>query len=82
MSSKVKSRQESLTDSREICLKNYVIDKLRAERTNINDKELSISKALTENEIKLEQDITTFIRYIEEEKKAKKVYDEVKKMKN
>jgi hypothetical protein len=48
------------------------------ERTNLNDKELSISKTLTDNELKLENDITIFIRYVEEEKRSKKFYDEVK----
>lgn len=36
-----------------------------------------MAKALTDNEIQLENDVTTFIRYIEEEKRAKKAYDEV-----
>lgn len=48
---------------------------------SMNDKELSISKALTVNELRLENDITTFIRYIEEDKRAKKIMDEVIKNK-
>lgn len=81
LSSKIKSKFDVLTDSREICMKNYLIDLLKFERTRINDKELSITKALGENEIKLESDITFFIKYIEEEKKSKKAYEEVIKIK-
>jgi len=51
---------------------------LRLERNRINDKELSVTKALGNNEMRLESDITNFIRYIEEEKKAKKAHEEVK----
>jgi hypothetical protein len=78
LSSKIKSKFDVLIDSREVCMKNYAIDLLKTERTKINDKELSITKALSDNEVKLESDITNFIRYIEEEKKYKKAYEEVK----
>lgn len=77
LSSKVKSKFDVLIDSREVCMKNYVIDLLKSERTKINDKELAITKALGDNEVRMESDITNFIRYIEEEKKAKKAYEEV-----
>jgi len=77
LSSKVKSKFETLTDSREICSKNFVINLLKTERTNLNDKELAITKALGDNEMKLETDVTNFIKYIEEEKKSKKAYEEV-----
>jgi len=63
-------------------MKNYVIDLLKTERTKINNKELAITKALGYNEIKLESDISNFIKYIEEEKKSKKACEEViKKLK-
>lgn len=66
-----------ITDTREICLKNYMIDLLKSERTMLNDKELAIRKALNENESKFDNDYTGFLKYIEDEKKVKKAFEEV-----
>lgn len=79
LNSKIKSKHEAVVDTREICMKNYMIDLLKAERTFINHKELDITKALKENENKLDLDYTNFLKYIEDEKKIKKAYEEVKK---
>lgn len=77
LSSKSKCRSDVIKDTREICMKNYMIDLLKSERTLFNDKELSIRKALNENENKLDNDYTKFLKYIEDEKKIKKAFEEV-----
>lgn len=80
LSSKSKCRSEAIKDTREICMKNYMIDLLKTERTQLNDKELSIRKALNENEATFDNDYTKFLKYIEDEKKVKKAFEEVKKI--
>ncbi len=54
-----------------------MIDLLKSERTQLNDKELSIRKALNENESKFDNDYSKFLKYIEDEKKLKKAFEEV-----
>jgi len=77
LSSKSKCRSDVIKDTREICMKNYMIDLLKSERTQLNDKELSIRKALNENESKFDNDYSKFLKYIEDEKKLKKAFEEV-----
>ena len=68
LSSKVKSKSDYLHDNKEICLKNYLIDLLKENRTEINDKELAISKSLKESENRLERDYKDFLSFVEREK--------------
>ncbi len=77
LSSRGKFRANVISDTREICMKNYMIDLLKYERTMLNDKELLIRKALGENEAKFDSDYTKFLKYIEDEKRVKKNSEEV-----
>jgi len=77
LSSKNKCRLDVINDTREICMKNYMIDLLKTERTLLNNKELSIRKALNENESIFDNDYTKFLKYVEDEKKVKKAFEEV-----
>ncbi len=80
---KYKSKMDYIIENREICLKNHVIDLLKDKRTDINDKELAITKALKESENKLEKDNKEFLSYVEREKnKAKEQEQEYLFIKN
>jgi hypothetical protein len=70
--SKYKAKIDYIGDNREICLKNYLIDLLKDKRTEINDRELAITKALKESENKLERDYKDFLSYVEKEKNRAK----------
>jgi hypothetical protein len=70
--SKFKAKIDYINDNREICLKNYLIDLLKDKRTEINDRELAITKALKESENKLERDYKDFLSYVEKEKNKTK----------
>jgi hypothetical protein len=78
LSTKNKCRSHLIKDTREVCMKNYMIDLVKSERTLLNDKELSIRKALNENETIFDNDYSKFLKYIEDEKKIKKAFEEVK----
>ncbi len=43
----------SITDTKEVSLKNYLIKELKDERTKLNDKELIIQQDLKQSEFKL-----------------------------
>lgn len=76
LASRAKSKLDNIVDCREICLKNYLIDLLKGERTVINDKELSITKALKESESRLDRDYRLFMDYMEGEKKRQKASEQ------
>lgn len=73
-----KSRLKSviINDTKEISLKNYLIDLLKCERTDINEKERSISDALINSAKALDKDNQKFMEYVEKEKKAAKDKEE------
>jgi hypothetical protein len=74
---KTKSKLDYLGDTKEICLKNYLIDLLKEKRTDINDKELTITKALRESEKRLEKDYKDFMTFVEEMKNKQKDHEAV-----
>ena len=87
-----KSRLKSviLNDTKEICLKNYLIDLLKEKRTDINEKERNITKALRESENRLDADYKDFVDFVEETKRKQvevpniegmKVEEAIKKLK-
>jgi hypothetical protein len=78
LTSKIKSKNDYLLDNKEICLKNYIIDLLKDKRTEINDKELAITKALKESEMRLERDYKDFLTFVEKEKNRMKEQEQVK----
>ena len=73
-----KSRLKSviLKDTKEICLKNYLIDLLKEKRTDINEKERNITKALRESENRLDVDYKDFVDFVEETKRKQKKEEE------
>ena len=73
-----KSRLKSviLNDTKEICLKNYLIDLLKEKRTDINEKERNITKALRESENRLDIDYKDFVDFVEETKRKQKKEEE------
>ena len=77
LNSNNKSKHAIMHNNREICLKNYLIDLLKNERTFINDKELAIQKALQESENGLEKDYRDFVEFMDEEKKTSKTNEQV-----
>ena len=80
-----KSRLKSvvLNDTKEICLKNYLIDLLKEKRTDINEKERNITKALRESEDRLDADYKDFIDFVEDTKrKQKKEEEELTRLKS
>ena len=74
--SKSKVRNVVLNESKEIGLKNYLIGLLREKRTDINNKQVTISKALKASESKLDYDYRTFVDFVEETKKKQKKEEE------
>ena len=76
INSKSKFKSVVLMDSKEICLKNYLIGLLKDKRTDINEKERNIEKALKESENQLDRDTKEFIDFVEETKKKLKLEDD------
>ena len=76
INSKSKFKSIVLMDSKEICLKNYLIGLLKEKRTDINEKERNIEKALKESENQLDRDCKEFIDFVEETKKKLKLEDD------
>jgi len=80
--SKSKIKHEVINESKEIGLKNYLINLLREKRTDINNKEVTITKALKGSENKFDNDYKNFVDYIENfKKKQKKEEDELQSIK-
>ncbi len=71
------SKASYMRDTKEICLKNYLIDLLKEKRTEINDKEISITKALRESEKKLDKDYKEFATFMEDMKNLHKENENV-----
>ena len=69
---KVGSIFNFVTDNREICMKNFLLELLKDERSIINTKEHTVTKALKDSEFKLEKDYKNFVDFIENEKKSQK----------
>ena len=80
-----KSRLKSvvMNDTKEICLKNYLIGLLKEKRTDINEKERNITKALRDSENKLDSDYKNFLDFVEgTKKKQKKEEEELQRLKS
>lgn len=75
--SKPKSKCGYLQDCKDICLKNYLVDLLKEERTDLNDKELMITHAIKESENRLNIDYKNFLSFVEKEKQCIKYKDHV-----
>ena len=72
-----------MNDTRDICLKNYLIGLLKESRTDLNEKEKDITKALRDGETRLETDYRNFIEFVENtKKKQKKEEEELTKFKS
>ena len=72
---KKKLKSIALKISKRIGQKNYLINSLKQRRTEINDKEIIIKRALKNFEMKLELDNRKFIKFIEEVKEKQKKED-------
>lgn len=68
LTSRPKGKCAFITDTKEVSLKNYLIDKLKEERTILNEKELTIQDDLKQSEFKLQNDMSQFNYYVEREK--------------
>lgn len=77
INSKSKLKSVVLKDTKEICLKNYLIDMLKEKRTDINLKEKNITKALRDSETRLDDDYKGFVDFVEETKKDQKNREEI-----
>ena len=76
INSKAKFKNEVLMDNKEISLKNYLIGLLKEKRTDINEKERNIEKALKQSEIQLDRDTKEFIDFVEATKRRLKLEDD------
>ena len=76
INSKSKFKSVVLMDSKEICLKNYLIGLLKESRTDLNEKEKNITKALRDSENRLDTDYRNFIDFVEGTKKKQKKEEE------
>ena len=76
INSKSKFKSEVLMDNKEISLKNYLIGLLKEKRTDINEKERNIEKALKQSEKQLDRDTKEFIDFVEATKKRLKLEDD------
>ena len=76
INSKSKFKSVVLMDSKEISLKNYLIGLLKDKRTDINEKERNIEKALKESENQLDRDCKEFIDFVEDTKRKLKLEDD------
>ena len=65
-----------MNDTRDICLKNYLIGLLKESRTDLNEKEKNITKALRDSENRLDTDYRNFIDFVEGTKKKQKREEE------
>jgi hypothetical protein len=74
-SGKVKAKTQQIIETREVCLKNYLIGLLKERRMEINDKENAITLALKESENTFDRDYKDFLRLMEEEKNRTKERD-------
>jgi hypothetical protein len=64
-----------VNDNKEICMKNYLINILKNERTSINENELLVTKALIDSKFKLHKDERKFDDFAEDEKKNNRYRD-------
>ena len=78
INSKSKFKSEVLMDNKEISLKNYLIGLLKEKRTDINEKERNIEKALKQSENQLDRDQFPKLTDAEFEQKVKSMSDEEK----
>ena len=76
INSKSKFKSEVLMDNKEISLKNYLIGLLKEKRTDINEKERKIEKALKQSEVQLDRDTKEFIDFVEATKRRHKLEDD------
>ena len=72
LNAKHRMRGLVMNDTRDICLKNYLIGLLKESRTDLNEKEKDITKALRDGETRLETDYRNFIEFVENTKKKTK----------
>ena len=72
VSTKNNSINDFILQNREICLKNFLIDLLKNERTSIAGKQNKITRALNDSEKKLENDYKEFMLYMDNEKNITK----------
>ena len=78
-----KRRDKILKKSREICLNNFMITEIRKKRTEINEREFFVDKALKNNEKQYENDYRAFIDFVEDIKRKEKKEEEIlNKLKN
>ena len=83
INSKSRKKNVVMNDTREICLKNYLIGLLKEKRTDINEKERNITKALRDSENKLDSDYKNFLDFVEgTKKKQKKEEEELQRLKS
>jgi len=75
--SKPMSKNGYIQDCKEICLKNYLVDLLKDERTFLNDKEINITHSIKSTENKLNFDYKSFLYFMEKEKQGVKTRDQV-----
>ena len=78
VSTKNNSINDFILQNREICLKNFLIDLLKNERTSIAGKQEKITRALNDSEKKLENDYKEFMMYMDNEKNITKKNEQVK----
>ena len=76
ITSKHRMRNIVMNDTRDICLKNYLIGLLKESRTDLNEKEKNITKALRDSENRLDTDYRNFIDFVEGTKKKQKREEE------
>jgi hypothetical protein len=76
ITSKHRMRNIVMNDTRDICLKNYLIGLLKESRTDLNEKEKNITKALRDSENRLDTDYRNFIDFVEGTKKKQKKEEE------
>ena len=83
ITSKHRMRNIVMNDTRDICLKNYLIGLLKESRTDLNEKEKNITKALRDSENRLDTDYRNFIDFVEgTKKKQKKEEEELARLKS
>jgi hypothetical protein len=66
-----------ITENREICLKNILLDLLKSERQKISNKDTVVSKALDECGVKLVNDWEEFKQFEEDQKKLQKEMERI-----
>lgn len=76
LTNRPKGKHAFITDTRDVCLKNYLIGLLKEERTVLSDKELKIQEALLSSEKRLTEDTKYFLDYVEREKESIKTKEE------